>query len=50
MLGVMIGPQNGYCDAYNIGQNIGTEAGQTVMSPRTFDSKTQRRYGRSKVV
>ena len=25
--------QNGYCDAYNIGQNIGTEAGQTVMYP-----------------
>lgn len=22
--------QKGYCDAYNIGQNIGTEAGQTV--------------------
>ena len=30
---------NGYCDAYNIGQNIGTEAGQTVMYPRTFDSQ-----------
>lgn len=25
--------QSGYCDAYNIGQNIGTEAGQTVMYP-----------------
>jgi len=25
--------QSGYCDAYNIGQNVGTEAGQTVMYP-----------------
>ena len=25
--------QNGYCDAYNVGQNVGTEAGQTVMYP-----------------
>lgn len=25
--------QNKYCDAYNIGQNIGSEAGQTVMYP-----------------
>jgi len=25
--------QKGYCDAYNIGQNIGEEAGQTVMYP-----------------
>ena len=23
--------QNGYCDAYNLGQNIGAEAGQTVL-------------------
>ena len=23
--------QNGYCDAYNIGQNVGEAAGQTVM-------------------
>ena len=23
--------EKGYCDAYNIGQNVGTEAGQTVM-------------------
>lgn len=25
--------QKGYCDAYNLGQNVGTEAGQTVMWP-----------------
>ena len=25
--------QSGYCDAYNIGQNVGTEAGQTIMYP-----------------
>jgi diadenosine tetraphosphate (Ap4A) HIT family hydrolase len=25
--------QKGYCDSYNIGQNVGTEAGQTVMWP-----------------
>jgi diadenosine tetraphosphate (Ap4A) HIT family hydrolase len=25
--------QKGYCDAYNIGQNIGEAAGQTVMWP-----------------
>ena len=25
--------EKGYCDAYNIGQNIGTAAGQTVMYP-----------------
>ena len=25
--------QKGYCDSYNIGQNIGAEAGQTVMWP-----------------
>ena len=25
--------ENGYCDAYNIGQNVGTEAGQTIPYP-----------------
>ena len=25
--------QKGYCDSYNIGQNVGEEAGQTVMWP-----------------
>ena len=25
--------QKGYCDSYNIGQNVGVEAGQTVMWP-----------------
>ena len=25
--------EKGYCDAYNIGQNVGTEAGQTVPYP-----------------
>jgi diadenosine tetraphosphate (Ap4A) HIT family hydrolase len=25
--------QNGYCDAYNVGQNIGEAAGQTIMYP-----------------
>ena len=25
--------QKGYCDSYNIGQNVGREAGQTVMWP-----------------
>ena len=25
--------EQGYCDSYNIGQNIGKEAGQTVMWP-----------------
>ena len=25
--------EKGYCDAYNIGQNVGEEAGQTVMYP-----------------
>ena len=25
--------QKGYCDAYNIGQNVGTEAGQTISYP-----------------
>ena len=25
--------QKGYCDSYNIGQNVGKEAGQTVMWP-----------------
>ena len=25
--------QSGYCDAYNVGQNVGTEAGQTIMYP-----------------
>ena len=31
--------QNGYCDAYNVGQNVGTEAGQTVMY-RSFNTTT----------
>ena len=25
--------ENGYCDAYNIGQNVGRAAGQTIMYP-----------------
>lgn len=41
--------EDGYCDAYNIGQNCGTAAGQTVMYPhvhliprRTGDMKDPR--------
>ena len=36
--------ERGYCDAFNIGQNVGEAAGQTVMFPRSLN-QTQWRHG-----